>query len=247
MTATMAMARNNLADPKINYYFGLSLLFHLMIVAGMILGAFRNPHPNFKFDSMQVQLMSAGQLPPAGNPDAKNMAMALPKGAPPPPAKKVKPSLPADATKEDLPKKKIDTQVSDADRQKLDSVISQLTKEVGRSDRAGENAEWNALMGEINGDLGKRAYYERAAQIYKQSWVAPMSVPASENIVVRVAVRIDPEGKVIDYEVLNWSNNRDFDRSVKRALDSVTKLPPPPVSGSQWMTIPFAFKPTQEE
>ena len=243
MTATMAIARNSMADPKINYFFGVSLLFHLMIVAGMVMGAFRNPHPNFKFNSMQVQLMSAGQLPPPGNP----MAMQLPGGAPPPPAKKEKPNLPADPTKEELPNKKIDTQVTDSDRKKLDSAISQIAREVGNRDRAGENAAWNALMGEINGDLGKRAYYERAAQIYKQSWVAPMSVPANENLVVRVAVRIDPEGKVIDYEVLNWSGNRDFDRSVRRALDSVNKLPPPPESGSQWMTIPFAFMPTQEE
>jgi len=247
MTATMAMAKNSMADPKINYYFGLSLLFHLAIVAGMVLGAFRNPHPNFKFNTLQVQLMGAGQLPPLGNPDAKNMAMQIPNSAPPPPAKKVKPNLPADATKEELPNKKINTQVTDADRQKLDSAISQIAREVGNRDRAGENAAWNALMGEINGDLGKHAYYERAKEVYKRTWVAPMSVPANENIVVRVAVRIDPEGKVIDYEVLNWSGNRDFDRSVKRALDSVNKLPPPPESGSQWMTIPFAFMPTQEE
>jgi TonB family protein len=244
MTATMPMARNSLADPKINYYFGLSLLFHLMIVAGMVAGAFRNPHPNFKFDVMNVRLMSAGLAPPAGSPEARSMAMQIPKGAP---AKKEKPNLPKDATKEELPNKKIDTNVSDQDRAKVDSVINQIAKEVGSSERAGVNAEWSALMGEINGDLGKHAYYERAAAIYKQNWVAPMSVPANDNIVVRVAVRIDPDGKVIDYEVLNWSGNRDFDKSVRRVLDAVNKLPPPPASGSQWMTIPFAFKPSMEE
>lgn len=246
----MTMARNRMADPKINYFFAVSLGLHLVLVAGMVYGAFRNPHPNFKFDVMQVQLMSAGQLPPAGDPDSKNMTMQPPKGAPPPPApdKKQKPNLPADPTKEELPKKgSVDTKVTDADRKKMDSAISQLAREVGNSEQAGVNAQWNALMGEINGDLGKRAYYVRAAAVYKQGWVAPMSVPANQNIMVRVAVRIDPEGKVIDYEVMSWSGNRDFDRSVRRVLDAVNKLPPPPASGSQWMTIPFAFKPEMEE
>jgi len=254
MSATLATDR--MAQPKLGYFFLASFGIHVLVLLALILLSFKSPRPNFNFNVMSVRLFNPGQMP-AGAPEGGSRAAAPVKiekeetkakaAQQKEDAKAGKRSLAKDATKEDISKSS-GTGVTDADRKRVQSALSEIAREVGRSDQAGVDGEWNALVGGINADFEKRAYYQRAAVVYRQNWIAPVSVPQDSNIFVRVAVRIDIEGNVIDYQVLSWSQNPDFDRSVKRVLDIVKKLPPPPLpSGSRWLTIGIEFTPAEEE
>jgi len=88
----------------------------------------------------------------------------------------------------------------------------------------------------------KWSYYERARQVYAQNWVIPPSVPADENLRVRVIVVIDEQGRVKDFQVLSWSGNQELDLSVQKLLQKVKQLPPPPWEKKE-IKLGFEFRP----
>jgi TonB family protein len=130
----------------------------------------------------------------------------------------------------------------------VQNAISDLAREVGSSEQAGEDSEWNSLVSGINADLGRRAYGKRAQDVYSRSWMPPASLAQENRLRVRVVVRIAQDGKVIDYQIFSKSGNAELDRSVARLLDTVQQLPAPPwTEGSGWYSLGIEFRPYAEE
>ena len=241
-----------MAGPKIGHFFYLSFGAHLVALGTLALVSFRNPRPGFNFNVMQVQLYSPGQISAGsgktGDTGAKESKPAAADA--PASAQKARPNLPKDPFKEDISKGSgpAKNRVSDAERKAVQNAISEIANEVGASERAGVDAEWNSLVSGINVDLERRSYNIRAAEVYKRNWVVPASVPPDKSLRVRAVVRIDKFGNVIDYQIFSPSKNKDLDRSVNKLLDLVKTLPAPPwMEGSNWYTFAMEFRPYLEE
>jgi len=243
-------ARRRLPGPRISGFFGLSFMLHSTALAILLAASFRNPKPGFDFKVMQVKLYHPAQLAvgsaQAAEPGAPG-SKAKPAAEPAAKKKEGKAVVPKDATRESIAKTGSTAKTSDVERRSVQQAIAELAREVGASDRAGADAEWASLVAGINVDLERRAYNQRAGGVYNRNWSVPASVPQDRNLRVRVVVRIDREGKVIDYQVFSKSGHSEFDRSVMRLLDTVKELPAPPVTGGDWYSIGIEFTPLQEE
>jgi len=241
-----------MTGPRIGHFFYLSFGVHLMALGTLALISFRNPRPGFDFKVMQVQLYSPGQIL-AGSGKAGDTGARESKPAPatvPAAREKARPNLPKDPRKEEISQSSgpARTRVSEAERRAVQNAISEIANEVSAGERAGVDAEWNSLVSGINADLERRSYNLRAAEVYKQNWSVPASVPQDKSLRVRAVVRIDKFGNVIDYQIFSPSNNKDLDRSVNKLLDMVKTLPAPPwMEGSNWYTFAMEFRPCLEE
>ena len=249
-------------EPKFSWFVIASVIFHFGFVLSSALGSGRSSRTDLAMiNPFFVSLYQPRDFPGfagAKGPAPENgSAPAKPaeKAAPPAPAQKASPekvALPKDSTKEDLKKDTgttISTGLTDEEKKRVSDAISAIKREVNKGEASGAEAEWQGIVGEINADIEKKAYYQRVVEVYKNSWVVPSSVPVDDpNLRVRVVVRINKQGRTIDYQVLSWSGNQDLNRSVSRLLDLVKELPAPTWDeGTDWISLPLAFTPYQEE
>ena len=255
--------RKNSPDSKFGLFIIVSIIFHLGFLISAMLGSSRSARADLSMlNPMFVQLyqpqdfpafdQAAGPKPEDGTvqaqPSEKNPAPA----PTPAPAQKApeKAVLPKDATKEELKKdtgSTVSNQLTDEDKKRVSDAISAIKREVNKGEASGAEAEWRDVVGGINADIEKRAYFSRASEVYTRSWVVPSSVPQDPSLRVRVIIRIGSAGEVIDYQVLSWSGNQSLDRSVQKVLELVKELPAPPLLGAQWLSIGIEFRPYQEE
>jgi len=239
-------------EPKFGLFLIISLFFHLIVLSFAIISAGKKPALDLRVESIQVNLYSPAEMP--GAPKSASIEKEE-KGKVPKPAisapKTQAVKIPKEPTKAEISKSKgsgSGLTVSQEEKKLVQSAISNIAEELASKEGASLDGQWGALLGEISLDIGKSLYYQEAAGVYAQSWTVPPSVPINENLRVRVVVRIDKNGRVIDYQALIWSKNQALDRSVEKILEAVKELPPPPIPpGGQWFSLPMEFRPVQEE
>jgi len=239
-------------EPKFGIFLIISLFFHFIILSFSIISSGKKTALDLRVESIQVNLYSPAEMPGApksASIEKEEKGKVLKPAIPAPKTQAVK--IPKEPTKTEISKSKSTGQgiaVSAEERKLVQSAISDIAEELASKENAGLDGQWNALVGEIGLDIEKSLYYQQVAEVYAQNWNIPPSVPINENLKVRVVVRIDKNGRVIDYQVLNWSKNQVLDRSVEKVLETVKELPPPPMpSGGQWFSLPIEFRPIQEE
>ncbi len=250
------------SDPKFGLFIIISMLFHAGILVFAVVSSSRTARADLSLNSVYVNLMEPQQFPGFVKADAgpapenggaqKKLEPAAPAPQPTPEKQKAdKIALPKDPTKEDLKKDSGSSEnagLTDSEKKQLTDALSSIRSEVNRKQASGAEAEWQGILGDINADIEKSAYRNRVGDNYNRNWVLPSSVPEDPNLRVRVIIRIDKNGNVMDYQVLSLSGNRDLDRSVQKLLDLVKQLPVPPLSpGAQWLSIGIEFRPFQEE
>jgi colicin import membrane protein len=68
-------------------------------------------------------------------------------------------------------------------------------------------------------------YTEQVQRRMQESWIVTEKKP---GLVATVSFRIQPDGEVLDVELLRPSGDTAFDQSVMRAVRKANPLPPPP-------------------
>jgi len=257
-----ASMRKKPREPRFGFFVAVSLAIHFIMMLFSGISSSRTARADLIINPVFVQLYSPQQFPgfvkASSGPSTENgsagtkteqKALAPAHTS----AVKSKPetvALPKDSTKEEL-KKETSTNFSagmtEEEKKRLQDALSSIRRDVARGEASGADAEWQGIIGEIRADIVKSAYFQRASEVYKQSWIVPSSVPTDDpNLRVRVVVRIDANGNVMDYQVLSWSGNQALDRSVAKLLDTVKELPAPPISaGAQWFSMGIEFRPFQ--
>lgn len=236
------MKQRKKAEPGFQVFLIISLVMHL-IGAGVAFASGRKTRTSIlKLSSVNVRLYEPKSFP--GYQGRKTKPSSLPgqkKSLKKIIAKSGSGSKSAGKSKPDS--KKVISQKSHLEGEEiLERALAQIEREVEQTRTSQEETEWNQLVGEISSDLEKWSYYERARQVYAQNWVIPPSVPADENLRVRVIVVIDEQGRVKDFQVLSWSGNQELDLSVQKLLQKVKQLPPPPWEKKE-IKLGFEFRP----
>ncbi|MBV8586191.1 MAG: TonB C-terminal domain-containing protein, partial [Verrucomicrobia bacterium] len=73
------------------------------------------------------------------------------------------------------------------------------------------------------------AYAEIIKNRFVAAWNQPHGeIPAGSNLVATVRLRIQPDGTVTEFEIVEGSGNSVVDESVREAGRKILKLPPPP-------------------
>jgi TonB family protein len=102
-------------------------------------------------------------------------------------------------------------------------------------------------MDGIKGDPTMATYYGEVLKVVLDTWRLPPGVPPNPDLMFDVMIVIDPEGKVLKYEVLAESKNPALNRSVYTFLTELKQLPPPPanIAGMKdgRLELPFRFMP----
>lgn len=256
-----AIQKKKNPEPRFSFFLALSLGIHFVLMFFAGIGFGRSSQSQLTMTPIFVQLYQPQEFPgragtragPAPE-NAQAQTPAIVKSAEPPAPAKPKSeavTLPKDSTKEEL-KKESSSNLSDAiteeEKKKLAEALSAIKRDVAREEAAGVEAQWRNIIGEINADLARRAYCERVSAVYRNNFELPPSVPQDPGVIVRVIIRIDPTGKIMDYQVLNWSGNQELNRAVKRTLESTTQVPAPALgSGVSWTTCGIGFQALVEE
>jgi len=93
--------------------------------------------------------------------------------------------------------------------------------------------------GEGSGGVGIAGVYTmQVMQIVRSNWEFP-ALANRENLMVRVRVKIAPNGQIQDFNVEQSSGRADFDSSTLKALGKTGMLPPPPSPEFQDLLLNF--------
>jgi TonB family protein len=91
----------------------------------------------------------------------------------------------------------------------------------------GEGQEHGTASGNGEADIG--LYAEIIKNRFQTAWNQPHGeIPAGTTIVVNVRLKIQPDGSVTEFSIVDGSGNAVVDDSVREAGKKITKLPPPP-------------------
>lgn len=85
-------------------------------------------------------------------------------------------------------------------------------------------------------------YFELALAKFNENWAPPKGI--SPNLVVGLALTIEPNGRLSYVQITKPSGSAEFDRSVERAIKMASPLSPlPSVFGAQRVSQSFFFTP----
>ena len=146
------------------------------------------------------------------------------------PAKKKAPSV---SSKQVLAQalKGVQRQVAGQERQNRSALAKELAglqKQVGTDVGAGSGGKGSGLI---------QVYGQLAESAIKEHWRFPRV--GGDNLMVRVEVRIDHTGKVLQSKILSSSGRPDFDASAQRAVQETGQLPKPPSETIRRLIINF--------
>ena len=83
-------------------------------------------------------------------------------------------------------------------------------------------------------------YAEIIKNRFQNAWNQPHGeIPAGTTLVVNVRLKIQPDGTVTEFTIVDGSGNSVVDDSVREAGQKITKLPPPPGGGTFTPIIRF--------
>jgi TonB family protein len=94
-----------------------------------------------------------------------------------------------------------------------------------------------------NGDAGFGPYAEIIKNRFDGAWNQPHGqIPADSALVVTVHLKIEPDGTVTEFSIVEGSGNSVVDETVKEAGHKITRLPPPPGGSGFSPTIRFELQ-----
>jgi TonB family protein len=119
----------------------------------------------------------------------------------------------------------------------------------GSSDKPPKNNSSNGPNGSGtgstpgNGDAGFGPYAEIIKNRFDGAWNQPHGqIPADSALVVTVHLKIEPDGTVTEFSIVDGSGNSVVDETVKEAGHKITRLPPPPGGSGFSPTIRFELR-----
>lgn len=94
-----------------------------------------------------------------------------------------------------------------------------------------------------NGDASFGLYAEIIKNRFDGAWNQPHGqIPAGSALVVTVHLKIEPDGTVTEFSIVEGSGNSVVDETVKEAGHKITRLPPPPGGSGFSPTIRFELR-----
>jgi colicin import membrane protein len=152
----------------------------------------------------------------------------LPKLEPEPkPEPKPEPEKPPEPTPQELLAAALrEAKQSAADRERQER--KQLAKELAAARRTAEARSGEPEVGAEEGAVSLTEIYSALVEReIKRNWRFP-NLATRENPTCLVEIKMDKEGRILDYTLLRPSGRADFDNSALKAVDSTEQLPPPP-------------------
>ena len=102
----------------------------------------------------------------------------------------------------------------------------------------GEGNEHGNASGKGEADIGM--YAEVIKNRFQSAWNQPHGeIPGGTTLVVNVRLKIQPDGTVTEFTIVEGSGNAVVDDSVREAGQKIAKLPPPPGGGTFTPIIRF--------
>jgi TonB family protein len=94
-----------------------------------------------------------------------------------------------------------------------------------------------------NGEANFGMYAEIIKNRFDGAWNQPHGqIPAGSALVVTVHLKIEPDGTVTEFSIVEGSGNSVVDETVKEAGHKITRLPPPPGGNGFSPTIRFELR-----
>lgn len=94
-----------------------------------------------------------------------------------------------------------------------------------------------------NGETNFGLYAEIIKNRFDGAWNQPHGqIPAGSALVVTVRLKIEPDGAVTEFSIVEGSGNSVVDETVKEAGHKITRLPPPPGGNAFSPTIRFELR-----
>jgi TonB family protein len=129
--------------------------------------------------------------------------------------------------------------VNAAEEAKQKSAKGQTADE--ESGRTGVPAGRGAGKGSGSGDSALAAYVEILTSRFQAAWNQPTSEMAmGKTLEVTVRLKVEADGKVTEFTIVEGSGNAVVDESVREAGKTITRLPPPP--NNQAFSAPVRFE-----
>jgi len=196
-------------------------------------------------------------------PTPKPTPKATPKPTPKPTAKpSAKPSAKASAEQSSTAKSKASESPSHkpsasakkeeqkvAKNEATPSTTHKSENEAGGSSDKPSKTNANGTNGSGNGSVpgNGEANFGLYAEIIKNrfdgAWNQPHGqIPAGNALVVTVRLKIEPDGSVTEFSIVEGSGNSVVDESVKEAGHKIARLPPPPGGNEFAPTIRFELR-----
>ena len=94
-----------------------------------------------------------------------------------------------------------------------------------------------------NGEANLGLYAEIIKNRFDGAWNQPHGeIPAGSALVVTVHLKIEPDGTVTEFSIVEGSGNSVVDETVKEAGQKITRLPPPPGGNGFSPTVRFELR-----
>jgi TonB family protein len=94
-----------------------------------------------------------------------------------------------------------------------------------------------------NGEANFGLYAEIIKNRFDGAWNQPHGeIPAGSALVVTVHLKIEPDGTVTEFSIVEGSGNSVVDETVKEAGHKITRLPPPPGGSGFSPTVRFELR-----
>jgi TonB family protein len=94
-----------------------------------------------------------------------------------------------------------------------------------------------------NGEANFGVYAEIIKNRFDGAWNQPHGqIPAGSALVVTVHLKIEPDGTVTEFSIVEGSGNSVVDETVKEAGHKITRLPPPPGGSGFSPTVRFELR-----
>jgi TonB family protein len=162
---------------------------------------------------------------------SKSEASPRAKTSPVKPEKNVKPSVSPDSSAEQ----------AEAGKNKLKDAHGHMATEPGSSPHAGGGKGPGDAEGSGSGDSALVGYVGILTNRFQAAWNQPTSEMAlGKMLKVTVKLKVEPDGTVTEFEIVEGSGNLVVDDSVREAGKKITKLPPPP--NGQTFSAPVRFE-----
>jgi TonB family protein len=130
---------------------------------------------------------------------------------------------------------------AEAGKNKLKDSHGHMSTEPGSSPHAGGGKGPGDAEGSGSGDSALVGYVEILTNRFQAAWNQPTSEMAlGKMLKVTVKLKVEPDGTVTEFEIVEGSGNMVVDDSVREAGKKITKLPPPP--NGQTFSAPVRFE-----
>jgi TolA protein len=132
-------------------------------------------------------------------------------------------------------------QRADAGKDKVRESHGQASIEPGTHPRPGGGTGPGDTEGSGSGDSALAGYVGILTNRFQAAWNQPTSEMALGKMLnVTVRLKVEPDGTVTEFDIVEGSGNAVVDDSVREAGKKITKLPPPP--NGQAFSAPVRFE-----